>query len=132
MSPILVTIIPLDFGFFRHQNWRKFKWITKIGDNFVEKQCGLIYAKMFTIFGKHFGNLNFLLNFRQIFHQFWWKFWWFEEIGEFLCDKNVTNSVNQQIFLKKSPKLLKFFSLEMSPKLVKNYSPTKVKILVNQ
>ena len=25
----------------------------------------------------------------------------FEEICEFLCDKNVTNSVNQQIFLKK-------------------------------
>ena len=41
MSPILVTIISFDFGFFCHQNWRKFKGITKIGDNFVENQCGL-------------------------------------------------------------------------------------------
>ena len=45
MSPILVTIIPFDFGYFCHQNWRKCKGITKIGDNFVENQCGLIYAK---------------------------------------------------------------------------------------
>ena len=105
MSPILVTIISFDFGFFCHQNWRKFKGITKIGDNFVENQCGLIYAKIFTIFCENVGDLNFLLNFRQIFHQFWWKFWWFEEIGEFLCDENVTNSVNQQIFLKKITKI---------------------------
>ena len=25
-------------------NWQKFKGITKIGDNFVENQCGLIYG----------------------------------------------------------------------------------------
>ena len=44
MSPMLVTIIPFDYGFFCHQNWRTFKGITKIGDNFVENQCGLLYA----------------------------------------------------------------------------------------
>ena len=45
MSPILVTIIPFDYGFSCHKNWRKFKGITKIGDNFVENQCGLLYDK---------------------------------------------------------------------------------------
>ena len=27
-----------------HQNCRKFKGITKIGDNFVENECGLLYV----------------------------------------------------------------------------------------
>ena len=49
MSPILVTIISFDFGFFCHKNWRKFKGITKIGDNFVENQCGLLYVEADTI-----------------------------------------------------------------------------------
>ena len=44
MSPMLVTIIPFDYGFFCHQNWRKFRGITKIGDNFVENQCRLLYG----------------------------------------------------------------------------------------
>ena len=111
ISPILVTIIPFDFGYFCHQNWRKFNGITKIGDNFVENQCGLIYAKMFTIFCEHFGDLNFLLNFRQIVHQCWWKFWWFDEIGEFLSDKNITNSGDNNSFR---------FWVFLSPILVKS------------
>ena len=45
------------------------------------------------VFVTNFGDLNFLLNFRQIFIQFW-----IEEIGEFLSDKNVTNSGDNNSF----------------------------------
>ena len=31
-------------------------------------------------------------------HQFWWKFWWFDKIGEFLSDKNITNSGDNNSF----------------------------------
>ena len=57
-----------------------------------------IFAKFFTNFGEHFGDLNFLFTFCQIVHQFWWNFWWIEEIGEFLSDKNVTNSGDNNSF----------------------------------
>ena len=73
-----------------HQNWQKFKGITKIGDNFVENQCGLkgmrphsfsseflpkfspilvnvlviwIFYWIFTNFGEHFGDLKKLVSF---------------------------------------------------------------------
>ena len=31
-----------------HQNWRKFKGIAIIGDNFVENECGLLYVANYT------------------------------------------------------------------------------------
>ena len=38
-------------------------------------------------------------NFEGFFcHQFWWKFRWFDEIGEFLSDKNITNSGDNNSF----------------------------------
>ena len=89
MSPILVTIIPANFKFF---------FVTNFGENFGElkKLVSSWVTKMSPI-------LVTIIPSDIVFffcHQFWWKFWWFEEIGEILCDENVTNSVNQQIFLK--------------------------------
>ena len=56
-----------------------------------------------------------------------------QKIGEKSFTKKSENfSEPTQIFIKKSPKLVTFYSLKISPKLVKNHSPKKVKILVNQ
>ena len=57
-----------------------------------------------------------------------------QKIGEKSFTKQIENfSESIDISRKKSPKLVKFYSLKMTPKkLVKNHSPKKVKILVNQ
>ena len=85
----------LEAEFRNHQNWwqfcRKSMWSQRYETTFIFQW---IFAKIFTNFGECFGDLNFLLN----FHQFWWTFWWFEEIGEFLSDKNVTNSDDNNSF----------------------------------
>ena len=74
-----------------------------------------IFAKLFTNFGDIFGELKKLVsfwvtkmspilvtiipsNFGVFCHQFWWKFRWFDEIGEFLSDKNITNSGDNNSF----------------------------------
>ena len=74
-----------------------------------------IFYWIFTNFGEHFGDLKKLVSFWVtkmspilmtiipsdfVFfcHQFWWKFWWFDKIGEFLSDKNITNSGDNNSF----------------------------------
>ena len=67
-------------------------------------------------------------------------FWIFTKklsIGDIFSHKNwchlpLNSHESTKISIKKSPKSVTIYSLKMSPKLVKNKSPKKVKILVNQ
>ena len=135
---------------------KKIKIITKIWDNLVENQCNLIYAKIFTNFGGNFWwfkfSFEFLPNFSPISGKIlviWRNFWVtkmspIQWINKYICKKitkigdilliwkiihkkseNFSESIN---ISKNKP----FYSLKMSPNLVKNHSPKKVKISVNQ
>ena len=92
----------LNWWHFRHTKTHQFlqitKIFTKIGEKFAENSNHQDFHKKMWKFWHIWDHIHFLLNFRQIFHQFWWKFWWFEEIGEFLSDKNVTNSGDNNSF----------------------------------
>ena len=100
----------------RYETTFIFQWIfAKIFTNFGECFGDLNFYWIFTNFGEHFGDLKKLVSFWVtkmspilmtiipsdfVFfcHQFWWKFWWFDKIGEFLSDKNITNSGDNNSF----------------------------------